>query len=69
MSSAGGLIHGRNTTMVDSETMIKGGDMTLDLSAGLGVASTYDWEVAGACGLIDGRDATLLLWAGHWFSY
>ena len=34
MSLAGGLIHGRNTTMVDSETMIKGGDKMLDLSTG-----------------------------------
>jgi hypothetical protein len=34
MSSAGGLIHSGNTTMVDSETMIKGGNTTLDLSAG-----------------------------------
>jgi hypothetical protein len=34
VSLAGGLIHGRNTTMIDLETMIKGGNMTLDLSAG-----------------------------------
>jgi hypothetical protein len=34
VSSAGGLIHSGNTTMVDLETMIKGDDMTLDLSAG-----------------------------------
>jgi hypothetical protein len=34
MSSAGGLIHGGNTTMIDLETMIKGGNKTLDLSAG-----------------------------------
>jgi hypothetical protein len=34
VSSAGGLIHSGNTTMIDLETMIKGGDTMLDLSAG-----------------------------------
>jgi hypothetical protein len=34
VSSEEGLIHGRNTTMIDLETMIKGGDRTLDLSIG-----------------------------------
>jgi hypothetical protein len=34
MSSAGELIHGGNTTMIDLETMIKSGNTTLDLSAG-----------------------------------
>jgi hypothetical protein len=34
VSLAGGLIHGRNTTMIDLETMIKGGNMMLDLLAG-----------------------------------
>jgi hypothetical protein len=34
MSSAGGLIDSGNTTMIDSERIIKGGNMTLDLSAG-----------------------------------
>jgi hypothetical protein len=29
-----------------------------------GAASTYTWELVGACGLIDGRDAKLLLSAG-----
>ncbi len=33
-SSAGGLIHGQNTTLVDLETMIKGRNMMLDLSIG-----------------------------------
>ncbi len=37
----------------------------LDKSA----ASTYDWELAGACGLIDGSDTMLLLLAGQRFSY
>jgi hypothetical protein len=34
MSLAGGLIHSGNTTMIDLETMIKGGNMTLDFTAG-----------------------------------
>ncbi len=69
MSSVGGLIHGGNTTMADSETMIKGGNMMLDLLLDNGATSTYDWELAGVCRLINGRDATLLLLAGQRFSY
>ncbi len=34
-----------------------------------GAASTYNWELAGASGLINGRDAMLLLLAGWRFSY
>ncbi len=34
-----------------------------------GAASMYNWELAGVCGLIGSRDATLLLLAGWWFSY
>jgi hypothetical protein len=32
-----------------------------------GAASTYNWELAGACGLINGRDAALLLSAAQRF--
>jgi hypothetical protein len=34
VSLAGELIHGRNTTIIDSETMIKGGSRMLDLFTG-----------------------------------
>jgi hypothetical protein len=51
--------------MIDSETMIKGGNTMLDLSPlDDGAASTYDCELGGAGRLINGRDATLLLLAG-----
>jgi hypothetical protein len=48
--------------MVDSETMA--GTRRLISLLDNGVASTYDWELVGACGLIYGRDAMLLLLAG-----
>jgi hypothetical protein len=64
VSLAGGLIHGGNTTMIDSQTLIKGGDTTLELSLNDGAASTYDCELVGTGGLIGGRDATLLFLAG-----
>ncbi len=78
MSSAGGLIHGGNTTMIDSETMIKGSNTMLE-SAGmdrlidgsntilfLGMIDGGNMMLllSGMGGLIDGRDTTLLLSAG-----
>jgi hypothetical protein len=65
MSSVGGLIHDKNTTMIDLETMIKGGDTMLDLSLDDGAASTYNCKLAGVGRLIDSRVAMLLLLAGH----
>ncbi len=50
--------------MIDSQTLIKGGDTTLELSLNDGAASTYDCELVGTGGLIGGRDATLLFLAG-----
>ncbi len=54
MSLAGGLIHGRNITIVDSETMIKGRNMTLDLSAG-------QW-----CGYYIQQETSGHMWTDQW---
>jgi hypothetical protein len=68
MSLVGRLIHGRNTTMIDLETMIKGSDKMLLISwLDDGAASTYKCKLAGVERLIDGRDTALLLSSGQLF--